>query len=302
MRDPGTRARYYDVLGKYSRLRGVPIRSTGDPDVTTAGSRTPTTSSMPDIQSEPDRRRVAIDKVGVKEIQHPITLTTPHGTDLETVAAINMYVSLPADRKGTHMSRFLEALNEYRSGLRPEKIVEFCHKLRDDLDAENAHLEMTFPYFVTKSAPVTGLPGLMDYPCRFLCDVSANREDFIMSVSAAATSLCPCSKEISEYGAHNQRCIITADVRFEGMVWIEELIKYIESAASCPVYAVLKRPDEKLVTEQAFENPKFVEDIVRDLAIVLDDEPRISWYHIRSENFESIHNHNAYAEITRDKG
>lgn len=269
--------------------------------MTTSGSGTSTTTEMPDIQSETDRRRVAIDKVGVKEIQHPVTLATPGGDHQETVAGINMFVSLPAERKGTHMSRFLEALNEYRTGLSPDRIIDFCHRLREDLDAEDAHVELSFPYFVTKPAPVTGLPGLMDYPCRFLCDVSAQREDFIMSVSAAATSLCPCSKEISKYGAHNQRCLITAEVRCEGMLWIEELIKYIESAASCPVYAVLKRPDEKLVTEQAFENPKFVEDIVRDLAIVLDDEPRITWYHIRSENFESIHNHNAYAEITRDK-
>ena len=268
--------------------------------MTTARSDT-SAASMPDIQSEPDRRRVAIDKVGVKEIQHPVTLATPDGGVLETVAGINMFVSLPAERKGTHMSRFLEALNEYRFDLRPDRIVELCNKLRHDLDAADAHVEMAFPYFVTKPAPVTGLPGLMDYQCRFLCEASEQREDFVMSVSAAATSLCPCSKEISAYGAHNQRCLITADVRFNELLWIEELITYIESSASCPVYAVLKRPDEKLVTEKAFENPKFVEDIVRDLAIVLDDEPRITWYHIRSENFESIHNHNAYAEITRKK-
>ena len=259
------------------------------------------TTPMPDIQSELDRRRVAIDKVGVKEIKHPVTLASPDGGVLDTVAGINMYVSLPADRKGTHMSRFLEAINEYRDGLRPDRIIDLCHRLRDDLDAADAHVEMEFPYFVTKPAPVTGLPGLMDYQCRFLCAVSDTREDFVMSVSASATSLCPCSKEISAYGAHNQRCLITADVRFDGMIWIEELVSHIESAASCPVYSVLKRPDEKLVTEQAFDNPKFVEDIVRDLALVLDGDDRITWYHVRSENFESIHNHNAYAEIIRDK-
>ncbi|MBG83538.1 MAG: GTP cyclohydrolase I FolE2 [Phycisphaerae bacterium] len=256
---------------------------------------------MADIQSEPDRRRVAIDKVGVKAIKHPVTLSTMRGDAQETVAGINMYVSLPADRKGTHMSRFLEAINEYREGLQPERIIQLCHELRENLDAADAHVEMNFPYFITKKAPVTGLPGLMDYQCAFHCEANEHGEDFIMSVAAAATSLCPCSKEISAYGAHNQRCLITAEVRFNSMVWIEELVDHIESAASCPVYSVLKRPDEKLVTEQAFENPKFVEDIVRDLAIRLDEDERLDWFHVKSENFESIHNHNAYAEITRDK-
>ncbi|MCH2134140.1 MAG: GTP cyclohydrolase FolE2 [Phycisphaerales bacterium] len=265
-------------------------------------ARTESTKAvMPDIQSEPDRRRVAIDKVGVKEIKYPVTLARPDGELVETVAGINMYVSLPAERKGTHMSRFLEALNEYRTGLQPERIIDLCRQLRTDLDAADAHVEMDFPYFITKEAPVTGLPGLMDYPCRFVCEASDRGEDFIMSVSASATSLCPCSKEIAKYGAHNQRCLITADIRFDGMVWIEELASHIEAAASCPVYSVLKRPDEKLVTELAFENPKFVEDIVRDLALILDEDSRITWYHVRSENFESIHSHNAYAEITRDK-
>ena len=267
----------------------------------TTTSKRPTDQTMPDIQSEPDRRRVAIDKVGVKEIKHPVTLSTMHGDNQETVAGINMYVSLPADRKGTHMSRFLEAISEYREGLHPDRIIQLCHSLRENLDAADAHVEMDFPYFITKSAPVTGLPGLMDYHCSFRCETSEVGDDFVMAVSAAATSLCPCSKEISSYGAHNQRCLITAEIRFDKTVWIEELVDHIESAASCPVYSVLKRPDEKLVTEQAFENPKFVEDIVRDLAIRLDDDDRIVWFHVKSENFESIHNHNAYAEITRDK-
>ena len=267
----------------------------------TSAPNSPTNETMADIQSETDRRQVAIDKVGVKEIKHPITLSTMEGSAQETVAGINMYVSLPADRKGTHMSRFLEAINEYREGLQPERIIQLCHELRENLDAADAHVEMTFSYFITKQAPVTGLPGLMDYQCAFRCEANKHGDDFIMSVAAAATSLCPCSKEISSYGAHNQRCLITADVRFNSMIWIEELVDHIESAASCPVYSVLKRPDEKLVTEQAFENPKFVEDIVRDLAIRLDDDDRLNWFHVKSENFESIHNHNAYAEITRDK-
>jgi len=172
--------------------------------------------------------------------------------------------------------------------------------MKTRLDAEDAHIEMTFPYFIEKSAPVTGAKGLMDYVCTF--EGTANgTDDFILGVRAPATSLCPCSKEISMYGAHNQRCEITARVRFKGMLWIEDLVKIMESAASAPVYAVLKRPDEKFVTEQAFDNPKFVEDIIRDLALALDKEDRITWYEIQSENFESIHNHNAYALIARDK-
>lgn len=256
--------------------------------------------SLPDIQGKPDARRVTIDKVGVKDVTYPITLKTPCGRGQRTVAKINMYVSLPAERKGTHMSRFLEVLNEYADGIRPDRLAEMCRRLREVLDAGVAHIEMEFTYFIKKLAPVTQQPGLMDYTVRFICEANG-REDFIMSITAPATSLCPCSKEISTYGAHNQRCLITADVRLRAMLWIEDLVEILESAASCEVYSVLKRPDEKFVTEEAFNNPKFVEDIVRDLAVALNKDDRISWYHIRSENFESIHNHNAYAEITRDK-
>jgi GTP cyclohydrolase I len=255
---------------------------------------------MPDVQSNVDVRRVAINKVGVKEIRYPISIRRKDGELLDTVSDINMYVSLPADRKGTHMSRFLEMLNDYQDGIEPERLGELCRALRTRLDADVAHVEMDFTYFIPKAAPVTGGIGLMDYKVRFICE-AGDKDHFTMSVAAKATSLCPCSKEISRFGAHNQRCLITADVRFDGMLWIEELADYLESAASCRVYPVLKRPDEKHVTEEAFENPRFVEDIVRDLAVMLNKEDRINWYHIRSENFESIHSHNAYAEITRDK-
>jgi len=255
---------------------------------------------LPDVQGLPDSRRLAIDKVGVKGIRYPITLATPGGGEQNTNAEVNMYVSLPAERKGTHMSRFLEVLNEYANGIRPTRLKELCQCLRERLDAETAHVEMDFTYFIRKCAPVTQKAGLMDYSVRFTCESNAI-DDFIMSVKAPATSLCPCSKEISEYGAHNQRCIITADVRLAKMMWIEDLVEIMESTASCEVYSVLKRPDEKYVTEQAFNNPKFVEDIVRDLATELNRDDRVSWYHVRSENFESIHGHNAYAEITHDK-
>ena len=212
-----------------------------------------------------------------------------------------MYVALPHTQKGTHMSRFLEVLNEHScEPITPEQIPEIARAIKERLEAEEAHFEATFTYFVEKKAPVTGMPGLMNYEVTFECTANSH-EDFVIGVSAPATSLCPCSKEISEYGAHNQRCRIEARIRTEGAVWIEEVVELLERAASHPVYAVLKRPDEKFVTEKAYENPKFVEDIVRDLAMALDDEDRISWYQINSENFESIHSHNAYAQITRDK-
>ncbi len=256
---------------------------------------------MIDVQASSDDRQVAIDRVGVKDVTYPIRLRTPDGGEQTTVAKINMYVGLPHYQKGTHMSRFLEVLNEHAGEpLKPEEIPSITQAICHRLDAAEAHFEAEFTYFVTKRAPVTQQPGLMDYKVRFAC-TSNGETDFIMGVSAPATSLCPCSKEISEYGAHNQRCEISAEVRFEGTVWIESVIEHLESAASHPVYAVLKRPDEKYVTEKAYENPKFVEDIVRDLALKLEDDDRIRWFSIRSENFESIHSHNAYAELTRDK-
>lgn len=260
------------------------------------------TESKPltDVQASQDSRRIAINKVGVKGITYPIRLRTPDGGIQHTVAQVNMYVSLPHHQKGTHMSRFLEVLNEHAQEIDPGDITSICRDIRRRLNAAEAHLELTFPYFICKKAPVTGSPGLMDYQVSFEC-ASNGAEDFIMGVKAPATSLCPCSKIISAYGAHNQRCAIEARVRFEGMMWIEELVALCEKAASAPVYSVLKRPDEKYVTEEAYDNPKFVEDIVRDLAVGLEDEKRITWYTITSENFESIHNHNAYAMIEKDK-
>lgn len=258
-------------------------------------------NSIPDVQGRPDERQVAIDRVGVKDIRYPLTVMTQDGTDVAADATINMYVSLPADRKGTHMSRFLEILNDYRSGLTPEKFIDLCHTLRSNLDADESHVEMSFTYFIEKAAPATGKIGLMDYAAKMSCTSSTVGDDFVLTVTAPATSLCPCSKEISEYGAHNQRCLITAAVKTSGPMWIEDVVEHLEGAASCPVYSVLKRPDEKVVTEQAYENPKFVEDIVRDLARSLDSEELITWYRINSENFESIHSHNAYAEIERQK-
>ena len=263
-------------------------------------------STLPDIQSTADERKVAINKVGVTGVRYPISLRTPGsgaGNEfLHTVATINMFVSLPHHKKGTHMSRFLEVLNEYHHELSSDILSDVCHRMKEKLQAEEAYLELSFPYWIDKKAPVSGQVGKLDFDVTF--EMASNgTDDFIMTLKVPATSLCPCSKEISAYGAHNQRCEMTVRVRMsEGVhLWIEELFSIIEQCASTQVFSVLKRPDEKWVTEKAYENPKFVEDIVRDLAVVLNADERIVWYQCFSENFESIHNHNAFAFIERDK-
>lgn len=259
-----------------------------------------TTPALQDVQARSDHRQVDIDKVGVKNVVYPIRLRTPDGGEQHTVATVNMYVSLPHHQKGTHMSRFLEVLNEHAQEIDPTDVMAICHDIKERLNAADAHLELEFDYFINKPAPVTQNKGLMAYKVNFAC-VSNGDDDFILGVRVPATSLCPCSKEISDYGAHNQRCEISAQVRIRKMMWIEELVAHCERAASAAVYSVLKRPDEKYVTEEAYDNPKFVEDIVRDLAMRLDDDARVKWYAITSENFESIHAHNAYASIEKDK-
>ncbi|MEM7623577.1 MAG: GTP cyclohydrolase FolE2 [Planctomycetota bacterium] len=259
-------------------------------------------AAMPDVQASADNRNIAIDRVGVKDVIYPVRLGTRSGSEQTTVASINMYVALPRDQKGTHMSRFLEILNERDcDALTPHRIPELTQHIRERLGAAEAHFEASFTYFVEKPAPVTGIKGLMNYEVTLACHANGTESDLVVGVAAPATSLCPCSKEISEYGAHNQRCRIEAKVRTNSIMWIEDLVEVLEDAASHPVYAVLKRPDEKFVTEKAYENPKFVEDIVRDLALSLERDRRVDWYEINSENFESIHSHNAFAQIVRNK-
>ena len=258
---------------------------------------------MPDVQAAADSRNVPIDKVGVKDITYPITLHCPATDGVQhTVASVNMYVGLPHHQKGTHMSRFLEVLNKHHESIRSNEIMSVCHDMKERLEAEEAHLELFFPYFIHKTAPVTGAPGMLDIEVTFEAS-SGSVDDFVMGIKVPATSLCPCSKQIAAYGAHNQRCEISVRVRFseERFMWIEELFDIVERSASAQVFAVLKRPDEKWVTEAAYDNPKFVEDVVRDLALALDEEDRIAWYEVNSENHESIHNHNAYAYVVKDK-
>ncbi len=259
---------------------------------------------MRDIQNEPDNRNVAIDKVGVKDIRYPVTVRDKTEGVQRTVASINMYVNLPHSYKGTHMSRFIELLAEFSDSkeLDLHSFKDIMEEMKTRLNAESAHLEMSFPYFISKSAPVSGASGLMEYNCTFTGSANGKGErDMIVQVSVPITTLCPCSKEISDSGAHNQRGEVRVAIRYKSFFWIEDLIAMIESCASSPVYSVLKREDEKEVTEAAYDNPKFVEDVVREVALKLLADDNVTWFAVDTENFESIHNHSAYAYIERDK-
>src|SRR5437762_9153505 len=254
---------------------------------------------IPDVQGSPDRRQVAIDRVGSKSIRHPVRIRERAGGVQHTVAHFNMYVGLPHHFKGTHMSRFVEILNAHEREISPDTFRLMLREMVKKLEAESGHIEMTFPYFVAKQAPVSGVESLMDYEVTFVGEIQDGEESFTLKVLVPVTSLCPCSKEISERGAHNQRSHVTVAARINTFVWIEDLIDVVENEASCQLYGLLKRPDEKFVTEAAFDNPKFVEDMVRDIAARLNQDKRIDGYAVETENFESIHNHSAYAMIAK---
>jgi len=258
-------------------------------------------NTIPDVQASPDTRKLAIDKVGVKAIRHPMRIQERSGGVQHTVATFNMYVGLPHHFKGTHMSRFVEILNAHEREITVESFQMMLSEMAERLEAEEGHIEMAFPYFIDKSAPVSGVKSLMDYEVTFIGEISEGRQSFTMKVLVPVTSLCPCSKGISERGAHNQRSHVTVTARLNDFVWIEEIVDIVEKRASSELYGLLKRPDEKFVTEHAYDNPKFVEDMVRDVAAVLNLEERVEAYVVESENFESIHNHSAYALIERDK-
>lgn len=253
---------------------------------------------MKDIQNERDHRNIPIDKVGIKNLRYPITVLDRANKVQHTVATINMYVDLPHKYKGTHMSRFVELLHGLNTTVSLKKFSVVLEEMRRHLNAASAHIEMTFPYFIEKQAPVSAAPGLMDYTCSILgsCLPGGNL-DIISEVIVPISSVCPCSKEISACGAHNQRGEVRLSTRFKKFIWMEDMIELVESAASCEVFSVLKRVDEKYVTEQGFSNPKFVEDIVRDIAKKLREDGNIIWFNVSAENFESIHNHSAYAFI-----
>lgn len=254
---------------------------------------------MKDVQNSQDYRNIPIDKVGIKNLRYPITVLDRKNGLQHTVASINMYVDLPHKYKGTHMSRFVEILHLLRQEVSLKKISDVLGQMKAHLNAASAEIEVAFPYFMEKRAPVSEATGLLDYTCRFIGKSDAeDRLDLISEVNVPISSVCPCSKEISDSGAHNQRGEVQLKTRFKKFIWLEDMIEIVERAASCEVYSVLKRVDEKCVTERGFSNPKFVEDIVRDIANLLKKDDNITWFSVSAENFESIHNHSAYAHIT----
>jgi GTP cyclohydrolase I len=261
----------------------------------------PDTGSIEDVQGTADLRQIPINKVGIKDIFHPVIVSDRSGGEQHTIANFNMYVNLPHNFKGTHMSRFVEILNLHEREITVKSFREMLTELTDRLDADAGHIEMSFPYFVNKTAPVSGVKSLLDYQVTFVGEYSEGKNRIWVKVVVPVTSLCPCSKSIADRGAHNQRSHVTINARIDSFMWLEELIDIAESEASCELYGILKRPDEKLVTERAYDNPKFVEDMVRDIAAKLNADDRIRAYVIESENFESIHNHSAYAMIEHDK-
>jgi GTP cyclohydrolase I len=257
------------------------------------------TPELHDKQNERDFRKLRIDKVGVRGLRFPIQVRDKTHVFQNTIATIGMFVDLPHHFKGTHMSRFIEVLNAHGGVIHVENINDILLAMQKKLDAATAHLEIEFPYFMSKKSPVSQQDSLMDYIARFDASLRGKEKDFVLTVKANVTTLCPCSKAIAKYGAHNQRGEVTVQIRSREIVWIEDLIGVIESSSSSELYALLKRQDEKAVTERAYENPVFVEDLVRNVALKLNADSRVTWYKVEAENFESIHNHNAYACIEK---
>lgn len=257
--------------------------------------------TIADVQNRADTRHIAIDKVGIKNARYPVIVRDRSAGLQHTVATFSMYVSLPHNFKGTHMSRFVEILNSHEQAMSVDSFKDMLHEMAIRLESESGHIEMRFPYFVAKQAPISKVKSLLDYDVTLIGEIHNGTPIMYIKVMVPVTSLCPCSREISEYGAHNQRSHVTVCVRTEGFTWIEEIIDLVEQEASCQLYGLLKRRDEKYVTEYAYDHPKFVEDMVRDVAIRLNRDPRFSAYTVESENFESIHNHSAYALIEWDR-
>jgi len=256
-------------------------------------------SPLHDKQNERDHRELPIDKVGVRGLRFPIQIRDKARSLQNTVATIGMFVDLPKEFKGTHMSRFIEVLNAHGNVVHVENITDILYAMQGRLNAATSHLEMEFPFFLEKRAPVSGMSSVMNYTARFDATAVGKEIDFVLTVKAAVTTLCPCSKAISKYGAHNQRGEVTVQIRSTKAIWIEDLIAIIEGSASSELYALLKRQDEKAVTERAYENPVFVEDLVRNVALKLNAHRDVTWYKVEAENYESIHNHNAYASIEK---
>lgn len=259
----------------------------------------PTRALLPDVQSSHDHRNIPIQRVGVKSVTYPVSVATPDGAQ-PTVAVIDMYVALPAHAKGTHMSRFLEVLEAFNAPLSPDTLSILMATMLERLDAESGMIEMRMPYFVRKTAPVSGVESLLDHQLTLSVEQANSILSVTQQIMTPVTSLCPCSKEISLYGAHNQRSHVTIATTLApgAKMSVQELIDVAETSASCQLWGLLKRADEKYVTERAYENPKFVEDLVREVAVALSADPRVARYEVSSENFESIHNHSAFAWLS----
>ena len=257
---------------------------------------------MKDVQKEFDPRNIQIDRVGVRNVNYPITALYHDGGTQSTIARISMSVMLPREYRGTHMSRFIETLEDYRGRVSPHNLEDFTRSLCEKLNASESSVRFRFPYYFRKKAPVSGIESFSKCDIDLQAHYSKGKHfDMIIGVALDVQTLCPCSKEISKYGAHNQRALVSLNVRCKALVWFEELIDMIEASASSPLYTLLKREDEKFITEHSYENPRFVEDVIRELAVRLDSEDRITWYKAGVESQESIHEHNAFAEIEREK-
>ena len=257
--------------------------------------------SLQDLQSEPDHRAISINKVGIRNLQMPITVYDRQKVTLNTVGTFNMYVDLAADVKGTHMSRFVEILHAWTKPYSVESIESILGPIQDRLGSAAAYISLSFPFFLEKTAPVSKQPSQMNYQVKLSARLVDHRTSFTLQVEIPVKTLCPCSKSISKYGAHNQRGLVTVQVRSPQPIWIEEIIDIVEASGSSELYSLLKRPDEKYVTEFAYENPVFVEDLARNVVSKLKSDDRISWYQVEAENHESIHNHNAYALISQEE-
>ena len=263
---------------------------------------------MEDVQSRHDDRELPIDLVGVMGLRYPITVRDRTRQRQKTVAEMSLSVSLPHHFKGTHMSRFIEVVHEHRDQIDMETLPSIVGSLRTRLEAERARIEVKFPYFIERSAPVSGARALLSYDCRYIAEVNGSGDDFVAGVKVPISTLCPCSKAISDYGAHNQRGYVDLDIRaarasngLPRMVWIEELIEIVENSGSAPVFPLLKREDERALTMRAYDNPAFVEDVVRHVAATLREDARVVWLEVRAETIESIHDHNAFAVISWER-
>ncbi len=264
------------------------------------GKKVVRSPEVEDVQNSPDGRELPINQVGIKDLKHPISVSDRNGTPQPTIANFNMYVNLDHSVKGTHMSRFVDILNEQSQELSIKSFRDLLAVMTQRLEADRGMIEVDFPYFIKKAAPVSKVESLLDYQVSLLGEFDHGHSKMLIKVVVPVTSLCPCSKKISDYGAHNQRSHVTVTAQTDGFLWIEDLIELVEKEASCELYGLLKRPDEKYVTEKAYDNPKFVEDMVRDVAAQLNQDERVLAYRVESENFESIHNHSAYAQIEKN--